>query len=261
MKDIFSNSRTLNHSFFKNPVHFINYCTKIYKGEGLVHERLSAKFLDYFAWSLIHEDVFKSQWVKPPYAILITSLKGTDETLKLDYTLGEYLDELILLREGKIGLKDSNHISKFEHYPIGDRGMQINTSGLNPSAVRIFDVLKDRYGVYKFFDADYKLLYIGKSYHLGERIPTSLRGRKATYFSYIITETQADANILEQYFIATEKPLSNGEGLTIDLPTFLIDHKYIFCEPIRIYTENIYDKILTKSSNYEHKDKEANQAE
>ena len=99
------------------------------------------------------------------------------------------------------------------------------TQLLNKEEIKYSDIYKktthlvNKTGVY-FLWHEEKLLYIGKSINLSERIVTSLRERnkqiKVTHFSYFETPTQADAHILEPYLIIKHKPILNSEFLTID---------------------------------------------
>lgn len=82
--------------------------------------------------------------------------------------------------------------------------------------------LKGVAGCYAFLGARNKLLYIGKSLNLAERIPSSYTERKAKAeikkILYYITPTQADASILEMMLITENKPLLNRDGNTKDKP-------------------------------------------
>jgi len=77
-------------------------------------------------------------------------------------------------------------------------------------------------GVYKLFDKDKNLIYIGKSINLADRIISSVNERKAFYFSYIVCKKQCHANILEPYLIAILDPILNSEHKTNDKPDFEI---------------------------------------
>ncbi len=78
-------------------------------------------------------------------------------------------------------------------------------------------------GVYFLFDSNEKLIYIGKSKDVSSRINTSIAERRATGAYILATKTEADAHVLESYFIATMNPLLNSEGKCEDDVTFTID--------------------------------------
>lgn len=89
-------------------------------------------------------------------------------------------------------------------------------------------------GVYFLYNNKKTIIYIGKSNTLGERIPSSIRERKAFRYSYAITETASDAGVYEMYFIAKFKPKLNTDGkypdkTTIELPELeLTDIEKVF---------------------------------
>ena len=69
-----------------------------------------------------------------------------------------------------------------------------------------------RPGVYKLYDSDRYLIYIGKSKCLKTRLPQSIKERGAYYFSFAITESDADAFMYEQYYMSKiQKPICNEE--------------------------------------------------
>lgn len=83
--------------------------------------------------------------------------------------------------------------------------------------------LQNRFGIYFLYDKEKKLIYVGKSINLGERIISSIDERGACFFEYALTETLSDASVYEMYYISLLKPKLNVEGnhfdqLTINLP-------------------------------------------
>lgn len=101
--------------------------------------------------------------------------------------------------------------------------------------IDLMETIKNVSGVYRLFDENKKLLYIGKSYGLGKRILSSRKERNATYFSYSIINNKADTDIYEAYYIAKDKPLLNGIGNTDDIPTVVLDD-LTFSEPMKFGT-------------------------
>ena len=102
------------------------------------------------------------------------------------------------------------------------------------------DILKNlKYatGLYFLYNEDKELKYIGKSYDLGLRIKSSAYNKKAHYFKYLETKHEADADVLEPYFVAKFKPPLNSEFNTHKIPTIKI--KFVIAEPkmgfIKIY--------------------------
>jgi len=89
-------------------------------------------------------------------------------------------------------------------------------------AIEVFEKkidLPDDPGVYKFFNVDFELLYVGKAKNLKNRVSSyfskgetkkqkSLRAQ-INYVDLIITKTESDALILEQSIIRKDKPPYN----------------------------------------------------
>ena len=89
-------------------------------------------------------------------------------------------------------------------------------------AVEVFEKkieLPEDPGVYKFFDINFELLYVGKAKNLKNRVSSyfsrgetkkqrSLRNQ-INYVDLIITKTESDALILEQSLIRKHKPPYN----------------------------------------------------
>jgi len=81
----------------------------------------------------------------------------------------------------------------------------------------------DKCGVYKLFDKNKKLVYVGKSINLGNRLHGSLKERKCLFFSYALVENKSDVGIYEAYYISKYKPEFNTDGkyddaLSVKLP-------------------------------------------
>lgn len=79
------------------------------------------------------------------------------------------------------------------------------------------------YGVYFIYGEQKELLYVGKSKNLFERLSNSLREKKGAYYSFAVTDTNADSHLYEIYYISKLKPSMNKDsveedGLTVTLP-------------------------------------------
>ncbi|WP_252225397.1 MULTISPECIES: hypothetical protein [unclassified Clostridium] len=94
----------------------------------------------------------------------------------------------------------------------------INEKILEPHLIDLFD----KSGVYKLYDENKQLIYIGKSYNLAIRIVTSIRERKASYFSYCVLNNKADTDIYEIYYISKLKPPLNSSNKNEDSPTLIL---------------------------------------
>lgn len=234
----FSNKRTLTHEFFVNESHFVNYCLKVCRTSRIKDRGLTTANLKYFAWSLSHESVFKRSSVKPPYAVLMCALKKNDP-VEIRFLLSEYTKELIDLRAGNKTLDNCEHIPEYQICNEDVFSGFYENWGFNPNLTRIFKTIEDKSGVYKLYDKNKDLIYIGKSYTLGKRIPASIKERNAFYVRIMLTDTQADANLLELLFISEEKPSMNDAGLTFDKLTITVSHKYHFSKILNVFTKNI----------------------
>lgn len=103
-----------------------------------------------------------------------------------------------------------------------DIGYFFSLNNIKEETITILESLVDKSGIYKLYDVNKQLIYIGKSIDLSSRIMVSTKERGAYYFSYIKTKTDADASIIEPYLISIEKPIKNVEFITIDKPSFEI---------------------------------------
>jgi len=231
----FNNEKTINHEFFINERHFINYCFKVCKTQGINKPYITIENLTHFLWSLKHETVFKRSNIKPSYAVLISALKKPDNNDEMDFIFDKYLKELINLRFGHSELKECPNIIKFEMYNGSGYDITYGSWGYSKMMLKTLQQLQDKYGVYKLYDIDKKLLYIGKSYTLSNRLTASIKEQHAFYCKTMITDTQSDANLLEIYYISEEKPINNDAGFTFDKLSVLVKHKYKFSPILRIY--------------------------
>jgi hypothetical protein len=218
----FYNERTIDHEFFLNERHFINYCFKVCKTQGIDRSDISVENLTHFLWSLKHETVFKRNGIKPPYTVLISALKGLSKE-NIDFIFKDYLNELIKLRFGNCELKDCPNITKFEMFEGSTYDVTYGDWGYSKSMLTLLDKIQGKSGVYKLYDINKSLLYIGKSYTLSNRITSSIKEQHAFYCKVMETKTQSDANLLEIFYISEEKPPNNDSGFTFDKLTIHIN--------------------------------------
>lgn len=130
----------------------------------------------------------------------------------------EGFKETLLISDKKARNQDEDEV---ELVPINELSPPIEGS-FKP--LRSFDgLIPESPGVYFLFNSSKELLYIGKSICLSNRVPSSFFGKKATYAKIMLTETKADAHILEPYCISIYAPPLNGEFNTGDMPTFHLE--------------------------------------
>jgi hypothetical protein len=88
-----------------------------------------------------------------------------------------------------------------------------------------------------FISPEQEVVYVGKSKSLGKRIPGSLKERiskkNIAYISYAITDTKADMEIYEKYYINELKPVLNSADKFEDFPTIEFP-PLKFVKPIKV---------------------------
>lgn len=102
--------------------------------------------------------------------------------------------------------------------------------------IKVSKLLKGKSGIYKLYDKNKELIYLGKSHNLSKRIKTSSKKKKAEYFSYTIIDNKADTNIYEMYYIAKIKPKLNKADKVEDYPSFDLP-KLKFTKKIKAHSE------------------------
>jgi hypothetical protein len=236
----YSRSVTLNHSFFKTQKHYINFCEKMVKTRNLVHPLLVERNFSLLAWFLSKHNLFKRKGVRciaSSFSWLITKEESESNIyFTLENTYKNVIEEIRQLKSGEIVL--SKCLNIFDHFSILEEDELISSLEDASFSDEFFDflsVLKNKSGLYFLYDSFMNLLYIGKSYKLDTRIPSSIKERKPIFVSVMITENESDANILEPYYIAKMCPSLNGDMSTIDKPLVEVTHSYSQTEPIQIY--------------------------
>lgn len=133
----------------------------------------------------------------------------------------ERIEEVQISKEEKTVNKTKEIKNESKWYAEAPSYRKPTTSKKPSDTVLKFDgLLPKEPGVYLLFDAKKKLIYIGRSVCLSNRVPGSFVEKKAKYVKLIVTETKADAVIIEPYLILMYNPPSNSEFKTGDSPTF-----------------------------------------
>lgn len=107
-----------------------------------------------------------------------------------------------------------------------------NTTRLEKRMSKNFN-LKNVCGIYRLYNEDLHLIYIGKSYDLFQRISTSSYQRQAYCYDYCVLDSRADTDIYELFYINKYKPPLNADSnsndkLTVTLPLLK------FCDKILV---------------------------
>ena len=146
---MYENVKTLNHEFFLNEKHFINYCLKVCSTMGIGKPYTNRESIEHFLWSLVHETVFKRNGIKPPYAILMSALKKDVNSIDLDYLYGDYLTELIKLRYGNLSIDECEHVVRFEFYDNSAFNVTYGSYGYTQQILKKLQEIQGKSGVYK----------------------------------------------------------------------------------------------------------------
>ena len=143
-----------------------------------------------------------------------------------------YLNDILLYQYDKrLGLHKNdrrgiNNYSKCNHHYLID-----------------LDSIVDNYGIYRLYDDDGELVYIGKSYKLGKRIQTSLHERNCKSYDYCVLDTKEKADLYEIYYISKLKPKYNVTDINADISELILEelkfsetkNNYPWCIDIDIY--------------------------
>ena len=190
-------------NYYKNYIHLYNTCKKVlcYSEDDEVLKNM--------CYELYNEDITNySEW---------KLVNGYGICSMFYYKLKE---NLIKIKNSELELTDVLDIA----YKEFQEGLitKIKTSNKDLDDPRIKESVAELsrldgvYGIYFLYSEEGNLGYIGRSYNLLQRIPTSLSSRELYNFKYAITETMSDANIYEAYYIAKLKPFLNGDLVTGD---------------------------------------------
>lgn len=237
-------SPKLNHFYFKNENHYIRYCKLILREKNINDNIISRQDFGYLIWSLRHEDIFKHVGLYAPYSVFTKIIKEDNPLSEIKKFIKNILPELRDLYHNEKSIVECKNLSKLES---GSRnGYSQQQDSLSTEAVDFRETHSNSCGVYKIYSSERELKYIGKSYHLGARVFISARERRGSYFSFCVTKTRADADLLETYLILTERPPLNGDGTTLDKLTLTLEHDYEFSDLVIIYEnfKSIAHKII-----------------
>ncbi|MGO5427247.1 GIY-YIG nuclease family protein [Fusobacterium mortiferum] len=201
---------------FQTPFHFLNFCNKY-----INLEEEDKKVLEYFIDKAIKGDMLCQAIINRFTAILKFEQNNTLDREKIISILSEvyYCDVNLRKTIKKYNLNlnifgDIKTIFKEEDYSVSEE------------FIKEMEDLVQVYGLYFLYDQDKNLIYIGKSRNLNERIPSSVKERKAYYLKYKLTKTLTDTHILELYYIAKLKPILNKDSKESDDTTLTIEYSF-----------------------------------
>ena len=95
--------------------------------------------------------------------------------------------------------------------------------------------MKKGSGIYYLYDDNRKLIYIGKSNNLLERVISSANIKSKSYFARCsFIENMSDMDIYEIYLISIYKPILNKDCIRNDITTISIKEPTIDTDFIRL---------------------------
>lgn len=222
---------------FESSQHLFNFARKILRNNSIQNYDIE-DFLrllserSYHVTKTFQLEIF-NLGLRTPDSILTFLLKDKDDEYEIkqelkyfDTLLSMYLDLMKDEDKDKERYKIIFDLYSMPSYPLALRTFDDIRKGYVTSneLLEIQEKLRHKHGVYFLYNSKKNLIYIGKSAaDLGGRIPSSIRERKAFYFSYALTESASDTSVYEMYYISKFKPSLNVDGkypddLTISLP-------------------------------------------
>ena len=113
---------------------------------------------------------------------------------------------------------------------------EIDTSGLNPNLdISILDEIPNKIGIYKFYNSDKELIYIGKSIHIKKRIEQHFKNTKTTKaiemrevvadIDHVLTGSELIALLHESEEIKENQPVYNRAQKNVNFSYGLFLHE------------------------------------
>ena len=230
---------------FESDVHLFNYCKKILRNNevmigrdaSLLLLRLAQNYFDMF-YAIPTENFCRIGIYHPINALTSETgcVENEEELIYRCSMLGSLLYSFTEIYKNK----SINHDDRKQRY-ILERFCRIPYESIKGKIFtqKLIDMMNELYqisGVYLFFSEDKKLLYVGKSVNLGERILASLAERDGVHYIKYLTCVKSDISILETYLIASLKPFYNKDCACEEQPTIKIPTPE-FSEFVVVYKE------------------------
>lgn len=227
----------LKHKFFKTQKHFFNFVYKIVRDKNIELEFFTKQNIVLLGWCLSKDEILKRNEIDIPINQLTWNMKENKDVSDLVAKLSTVMSELKEVRENKRSIKDC--VKCKEVFPFVDENKLFDlVRGKNNFTEEFFEtteLLLNTPGVYFLYDANRELIYVGKSYGVGRRVRSSINERSAFYCELLPVKYECEANILEPYYISKLRPVLNSDLVTLDSPSFEINHNYIKTEMYKIF--------------------------
>lgn len=215
---------------FENRMHLFNWSKKVIDEKGFldadVIELLDKATNKIYNFKENNNLKIKAKKLKDPISLWTYEVYDCDVFNHLEKIkkYEEIIKDYKFLFGKKIRFALNNNFNKYQ---------TINKSVINPyddiyenenikiskKVYREMELLVGKTGIYKFYNKNKNLIYIGKSHSLGNRILSSSKERNAFYYTYCVTNNKADTNVYEMYLIAKETPPKNSGDVVLDDPT------------------------------------------
>ena len=215
---------------FSNYIHLENICNKLMRDRSIEFSQESRqKILElaqfsYKTYIQLNIDKEVSTKVRSSMELVTHFVKHTPYEQELLYylpTIKTYIEEYNLL---EFTIDNVDNIENWYQacIMIGLPHFTSDTIGV------LKDTIKIPFGLYKLYDSNKELIYIGGSNeedNLGKSILHAMRRLLITadYISYAETQSAVDTNIYKAYYIGGFKPRLNTNLIEDDKPTVVID--------------------------------------
>lgn len=254
--------------YFNNKEHFFCGCKKIIANLGIINANAIAPTLEKFCFKLFEFTVKNLENIEK------LRLKYPTEVYSMQLRFARNAEELIkAIKYISIIISDYNNMFKMTFTEIENSDLkkyfepkrfnksqkkltenrkkkdkllsEINTTlGWNRYHIDIEKLINslcnvvNSSGVYRIYNYQKEIIYIGKSYNLASRIPSSLKERKGCAFDYTIIGNKADTDIYEIYYISKLQPILNVASNNEDKPTVTLP-ELKFCDIVETYTDKV----------------------
>ncbi len=211
-------------SYIQSEDHLLNYFRKIFRQENIdFSPTLAQNLLNFYQWSK-------------------------------HYTGGSATDNLTWALKNKISLLSKKYLENFSREWIESHRQEAllykkKELPYNQKFVQLTLKLQNIAGVYFLYNKEKKLLYVGRSFGLGNRVFSSIKERLSGnphWARFLYTKTKSDTCILEAYFIGKEKPIMNGDMANIEDVTLKIMNIPKRTPYLKIFNMPMMLKISTK---------------
>ena len=240
-KEKYFRENTINHPFFKTQLHFYNFVNKVINDKKINHPLFSNHLnIKLLGWYIANSDLFKRNIIEIPIDKFTWEIKNySEENNKLPVCdlLDIIIPELKGINSRKLRIKDCSNLKELCPYLNENKIFEELKSEKYYTEVfkELLMSFYEKPGVYFLYDLNKNLIYIGKSCNIYNRIQSSINERKAFYCKVLKVANEADANILEPYFIALLNPILNGDLKVLESSSFKIKHGFRFTKLTKIH--------------------------